>query len=122
MGVSVVGTTLLVVVGAWVTLGATVVFCCAADTQSTARQVAAQSSRREEPDIVSSAQASGRKAAAKQAPSSTASLRRRPREARPAGARTGHVSSPAGAGRKRPLGSRQERGEAAAETVAVFLL
>lgn len=60
VGVSVVGTTLLVAVGAWVTLGATVVVFCAADTQSTARQVAAQSNRREEPDIVPSPQAHSR--------------------------------------------------------------
>lgn len=58
VGICVVGTTLVVVVGTSVTLGARVVMLgCAAETQSTARQVAAQSSRREEPDIVSSAQA-----------------------------------------------------------------
>lgn len=52
VGICVVGTTLVVVVGTSVTLGARVVMLgCAAETQSTARQVAAQSSRREEPDF-----------------------------------------------------------------------
>lgn len=59
VGVSVVGTGLLVTIS--VTLGATLLLgVCAAATQSAARQVAAQSSRRETPDIVSSAQASAR--------------------------------------------------------------
>lgn len=119
--VSVVGTTLLVVVGGSVTLGDALLLLCAADRQSAARQVAAQSSRREAPDIVSSAQASRSKAAASQVPSSPASLRRRPREARPAGARGGHVSGPAGGGAgettRKPAG-----GEEAAEEAAATLL
>lgn len=57
----VVGTSVVVTVGSTVTLGGTLLLCCAADTQSAARQVAAQSSPRETPAIVSSLQASGRK-------------------------------------------------------------
>lgn len=69
VGVSVVGTALLVAFGVGVTVtlgGALLLLCCAADTQSAARQVAAQSSLREAPDIVSSAQESRREAAANQ--------------------------------------------------------
>lgn len=118
VGVSVVGIALLVAVGVGVvTLGDALLLlgCSAADTQSAARQVAAQSSRREAPDIVSSAQASRREAAANSSSvrrAQAASLRRRPREARPAGARGGHVTARrAGRGRGGRRGGR-DHGEA----------
>lgn len=119
VGVSVVvGTSLVVKVGSTVTLGEVLLFCCAADTQSAARQVAAQSSPRETPAIVSSRQASGEKAAAERSSRPTLRpLRRRPRRSRPAGARGGHVRGGAGggvsrmeAGRERPPGSPRDGG------------